>query len=381
MLQVRCVESVEELQELRERWTALLDTRDPYSIYTSYEWIRAWHDAFGCARRPHVLIAEQEDQLLGVLPLQASRQRQAVLPLRRLEFMANGHSPCADLVCDPRCAADVLEALARHLRRRALFWDLAMFPEVRAGAQLARLHALYPEPARGSQLQRQAPFIPLHGSWDDYRSTISKRFLKVLRNNRNRVTKQFKAEVELFESPDAVEAGLPDMFEIGERSWQGQGRSAVGSTPESRMFYEAIARTFSRRGQVRLWFLKLDGRRVAFEFHLVHGGVEFGLKTGYDVDHEKLGAGTYLDQHIVERLFEEKHVHEYDLLGNCDFYKQRWTKCTRDYHRLTLYGGTWTARLLSLWNLRLAPFLRQQAWVQRLREAMLAQRTARQGSS
>jgi hypothetical protein len=52
-------------------------------------------------------------------------------------------------------------------------------------------------------------------------------------------------------------------------------------------------------------------------------------------------------------------VHEYDLLGNADPYKLRWTSHLRPYRRLTVFGTCGTGRIGSLWNVRLKPVLRQ----------------------
>ena len=108
--------------------------------------------------------------------------------------------------------------------------------------------------------------------------------------------------------------------------------------------------------------------------------IEFGLKTGFNRQYEKIGVGTFLDQSILERLFEDEALREYDLLGDFDFYKQRWTSQARSYYRITLYGGSWNARFAALWNLRLLPMLRQQEWLQQLRALATSRQTARQES-
>jgi len=173
------------------------------------------------------------------------------------------------------------------------------------------------------------------------------------------MTRAGAAEIELLEEPRHVEDAIEDMFAIGERSWQGEAGSAVGSTPANRIFYTSMIHALTQRGLVRLWFLKLAGKRIAFELHVAHAGVEFGLKTGYDREYETLGAGRYLDQMIIEQLFAEQRVQEYDLLGEADPYKLRWTSLVRDYVRLTLFGSRVPSRLLSIWNLRLKPVLLQ----------------------
>jgi CelD/BcsL family acetyltransferase involved in cellulose biosynthesis len=357
-----------------------LDRANPYAIFLSHEWASAWFAAFGKDRTPCILTVHDGPEMLGVLPMHAGRSQRFLLPTRDLQLMANGHSPYADMVAKSGHERTVRDALATYLRQNALDWHAAVLPEIAGDATLATLPHCMDDSRCGIQHQRSAPFIPLQDSWDVYRNRLSKRFVKVLRNNHNRVTRDATTEIELLETTEDILAGLDDAFAIGEKSWQGESGSAIGSNAANRNFYRELVRVFAPRQQVRLWFLKRNGDRVAFELHMREGGVEFGLKTGFDRAFEKIGIGTFLDQSILERLFADRTLHEYDLLGDFDFYKQRWTTQARPYYRVTLYGGNWPARAAALWNLRLLPLLRQQQWLRQLRDLAAARPTVRQES-
>lgn len=359
MLHVRRVTRAEEFDCLGPAWNELLRHDDPFAPFLSHEWITAWYAAYGAGRRLHVLLAHQGEALQGILPLLESRQRFAGLPLRCLDFPANGHSPAADLVIRAGAEVAVQQAFTAHLREGDPDWDVATFAEAASNSNLAQMIAGFSSAERHVQPQRSSPYIGLEGDWETYRGSLSKNFQRALRNNRNRIARAGGAVVEACVAAEEVEAAMSDVFAIGDKSWQGSEGSAVGSTAENAAFYRGIVRALAPHGLVRLWFLRLGGRRVAFELHVVHAGVEFGLKTGFDRDFEDLGVGTYLDQHIVQTLFEEKRCREYDLLGNADFYKQRWTDRTRDYARHLLFGASAPGRLASLWNLKLKPVLRQ----------------------
>ena len=359
MLHVHRVERLEEFACLREPWNALLYPENPRAVFLSHEWTTAWFAAYGAGRSPYVLVASQGGAMRGILPLCAGRDRVAGLPARRLELMANGHSPCADLIAAPGFEPEVAAAFANHLQELDLAWDVAVFHEVPEGAALDAFFAAFPAGLRLASWQRRSPYLPVAGTYDAYRATLSKNFQRSLRHNRNRIARAGAPEVELLVSASSITASLDDLFAIGERSWQGEARAAVGSKPENRAFYRGLVRELAAQGVLRLFFLKLAGVRVAFELHVRSAGVEFGLKTGFDRAFEAAGPGTFLDQSIVEALFAEGQVREYDLLGNADPYKLRWTSQTRPYRRLTVFGTRGTGRVGSLWNVRLKPVLRQ----------------------
>jgi len=358
MLHVHRIERLEEFDSVAPAWDALLRPDDPCAPFLGPAWIRTWFTAYGGDARLHLLVARDGDAVCGVLPLGEMRPRFAGIRLRSLELLANGHSPCADLVARPGFETAVRDAFVRHLQHDDPSWDTLTCAEVRRGAHLDAVHAALPILQRDAQLQRESPYIDLRGDWNAFRGNLSRNFQRVLRNNRNRMARAGRATIELLDDPSAITASLPDLFAIGERSWQGSEGSAPGSNAANRGFYAGLVRELGSRGWLRVWFLQLDGRRIAFEFHVAHAGVEFGLKTGYDRDFESIGAGTFLDQCIVERLFEERRWHEYDLLGDADFYKRRWTSLARPHRRLLAFGTRGTGRLVSQWNLRLKPILK-----------------------
>ena len=370
MLHVRCIDRLEEFDAMRSAWNSLIDPAVAQAIFLRHEFVRTWFEAYGSGGTPHLLVATRGGSLRGILPLRSWRERFAGLPVRRLDLMANGHSPCADLIAAPGLEAEVVSAFAAHLQDNEPAWDASGLAEIHVDANLARLIERFPRGGRSVVPQRRAPYMRLGMQWEELRGGLSKNFQRVLRNNRNRIARSGTARIELLEEPAALAAGLADMFAIGERSWQGASGSAVGSNAANRLFYSRLVDELGALGVVRLWFLNLGGRRVAFELHVVHAGVEFGLKTGYDRDTEQQGTGTFLDQSIVEQLCAERHVTEYDLLGDSDAYKLRWTPLGRDYVRATLFGAGANARFLSLWNLKFKPVLRRAPAAHRLRAAM-----------
>jgi CelD/BcsL family acetyltransferase involved in cellulose biosynthesis len=108
-----------------------------------------------------------------------------------------------------------------------------------------------------------------------------------------------------------------------------QGGTAILSAPAVERFYREVARWAAERGWLRLAFLRLDGRAIAFDMCLEHGGRFYVLKGGFDVDERKAGPGTLLTHHGIERAFA-LGLASYELLGQADEYKRSWTPLTRE---------------------------------------------------
>src|SRR5262245_56692401 len=284
MLAVRSIETAEGRSGFDREWDALLAPDDPCAPFLGHTWWNAWWGAYGAGRRAHLLVAEDAAGLQAILPLGARWTAAG----RELDLTANGHSPLADLVCRQGREREAAAAFAKHLLETETAWTAAVFAEVRVGGAIHALYNQFPESRRLDQTQRHAPYFRVDTSWAELESGLSRNFRRALRNNRNRMARAGVVEVERVDAPVALLPALQDAFAIADRSWQGRAGSGIGSTAAERRFYTDVIRDLGARCQVRLWFLRLGDRRIAFELHVVHAGVEFGLKTGYDEEFEAL---------------------------------------------------------------------------------------------
>jgi CelD/BcsL family acetyltransferase involved in cellulose biosynthesis len=129
---------------------------------------------------------------------------------------------------------------------------------------------------------------------------------------------------------------LTDGFRLEGSGWKAEQGSAIASAPERERFYRRVAAWAAERGWLRLGFLTVEGRRVAFDFGIEADGAFYIPKGGFDVEYRKLGPGQLLTYAGVKRAFETG-LETYELLGQQDEYKRQWTSDTRERLRLQAF--------------------------------------------
>jgi len=132
--------------------------------------------------------------------------------------------------------------------------------------------------------------------------------------------------------PELLEEGL----RIEGSGWKDEAGTAILSQADTARFYREVATWAARRGWLRLKFLRLDGRAVAFDLVLEAEGVAHVLKGGFDPAMRQLGPGTVLTGRSLERAFE-LGLHSYELRGTDDAYKLRWATATRTRARIQAF--------------------------------------------
>src|SRR5262249_37168835 len=100
--------------------------------------------------------------------------------------------------------------------------------------------------------------------------------------------------------------------------------TAIAADPATRRFYGDIAHWAARRGWLRLAFLRLDERPLAFDYCLEEQGVHYLLKTGYDPAYRAFAPGVLIRQDMIARAFSNG-LARYEFLGADEPWKLRWT--------------------------------------------------------
>ena len=306
--------ALSELEGLSDEWEELAERlRAPPFLRPG--WIAAWWLAFGRGRREVRTERRPEDGRLSAL-LPVSREHGAC------NSPTNWHSPEHGVLAESDAAARrLLAALFEERPRRV---SLAFLSPERA--ELARAEAQ----ARGQRvIQRtlqRSPYVPIEGDWESYRSSLNKGFRDDLRRMRRRLEERGKVTLEV--TPEGRGELLEQGFTVEASGWKGARGTAIRSRSADRLFYIELARWAAARGWLRLAFLRLDGRALAFDFCLEHAGVHYLIKTGYDPEFRELGPGRLLREEMLARAFRER-LHSYELLGEAEPWKLRWTSTTR----------------------------------------------------
>jgi CelD/BcsL family acetyltransferase involved in cellulose biosynthesis len=329
---------------LADGWNALVEaTRcEPFH---RHEFIRIWIDNFAPRGRLRVLLTQDPSgSLTGALPLLEERGRILGFPVRQLSAPANVHSCRFDLIAkEPESTA---RALLAHLAADRS-WDVLQLPDVPEGGNA---WALFREAERlGFPVvaweSMRSPYIPLPPSIEELERALSAKFRSNLRRRRRKLEALGGVSVERVEGALEVERKLEEGLLLEQAGWKGQSGTAIGQDPRARGFYSELARSAAHGGYLSLFFLRLEGQPVAFQYALSSRERYFLLKPSYL---ERLGDCSP-GQLLVEEVLRDcigRGMTEFDFLGPNMVWKQDWTKHERRHTWLLVFRDSAWGRTL-----------------------------------
>jgi CelD/BcsL family acetyltransferase involved in cellulose biosynthesis len=140
-------------------------------------------------------------------------------------------------------------------------------------------------------------------------------------------------------SSDELHAELRLAFEIEDRSWKGAAGTSILRSPGKFDFFHRMAAQLFEWNQLELYFLRHNGRAIAFDYCYAAKGTMGSHKIGYDEEFRDLGPSQLLRLLQLESWQAQPERKLLDTLGILDEAKAKW--CTRTYEvsRLTCSTG------------------------------------------
>lgn len=307
------LEGPQGVDELASEWEELAD-RAAAPPWWRPAWVRAWWRAFGRGRL-QLFTLRRTDGLAGLVPVQ--------LRGGELRSTSNYHTPSYGLLAaDDGALRSIAAALVRAAPRRLTVSFLPMGQVSLTTLEEASRVAGRPWMVR---VLERCPYISLDGTWPELLASRRRGHLsREIRRRVRRLESRGRLELDVQDGHRDLDRLLGEGFAVEASAWKGEHGTAIASTAATRGFYTEIAEWLAARGALRLSFLRLDGKPIAFDFAVEEGGLHWLLKTGYDAGHRVDSPGVLLRASMIERAFE-RGLRRYDFLGKDDPWKRAWT--------------------------------------------------------
>lgn len=316
------VTRAEGLAALREEWGRLLDRVPANTIFLTWEWQHLWWRILGAkdGARLHVVAVRQGDDLIGLAPL-AKLGEGATLHFSGGEEIAD----FLDILALPGHEAQVAGAVLDFLRGE----EWSSYGEEWSSVELRNLREdsvgaahLIPEARRRGLLvevgqEDVSPWLRLPESWDAYQQSLSKKDRHELRRKLRRLHSAGDVRWYLADDPDRRESDVADFIRLHRLSDESK---AEFMTSDMEGWFRGIVEQFAPARKLRLYFLELDGLRVASAICFDYGNQFLLYNSGYDPECARLSVGLALKAYCIhDAIVAGREV--FDFLQGSEPYK------------------------------------------------------------
>jgi hypothetical protein len=282
------------------------------------------------------------------------------VPVRRIAFLANDHTPRTDVIIADR-PDQAYRAIWSALVEEIDQWDVLQLtqlprtsPTLDALSKLAAAEGL----ATGTWQSSDSPYLELVGTWDTYWASLPSKFRSNIRNRMSRLTQIGAPGLEILTDKAAIQGACDDAWRLEASGWKQEEGTSICSDPAVHRFYTLLTERATERGWLRLLFLTVGGRRIAVSYSACYDGRLFLFKTGYDPEYHTCSPFKVLTYFATQDAFAHG-MREVDFLGDSEPWKQEWTPAARGHDWLFVFSNTRRARLLHSIKFQMAPELKK----------------------
>ena len=291
-------------------WSKLLSKTAINTPFQLIEFLETWFSELGSGSDTHILHATSKP-MEGIAPLRS----------RGPSFTFLGDQDVcdfADFLITPGNEIGFFGALLDYLEDIQCR-DLKLFSIPEESLTLKILPAVARERGYKVDVAKSdvVPGMGLPDSWDQFLSSLSKK-------NRHELRRKFRrlgavdgvAWLELTH-PDEVQLSMDDFLRLLKLSGQHKEEFL---TPDRDRFFREVAYKFASGGFLRLFFLEINGQKVAAVMCFDYGNSRFLYNSGYDPVFRYYSVGLLLKAFSIQNAIESG-LNYYDFLRGGEPYK------------------------------------------------------------
>ncbi|MBI4201143.1 MAG: GNAT family N-acetyltransferase [Chloroflexi bacterium] len=315
-----------EWAQLSAEWESLLRRGAFPTVFQTPLWHSVWWQELGRQAELRLASVREGDALVGVAPL--------MLQGETLTFLGD-----TDLWDYHECIVEKGREEEFHaalfdwlVRQRWKVLDLRSLPQ--GSPTLGYLPALADAQGYAVEVTNEdvSPGVRLPSTWDEYLEALSNKDRHELRRKLRRLESQGVHRWYAVNGAASLEGALEDFFVLMRDSRQDK---AVFLTPQRETFFRRMAQELARAGILKLFFMELEGRRVAAALCFDYCGTRFLYNSGYNPEYGALSVGLLLKAMCLKQAIEEGKGY-FDFLRGNERYKYNLGAKDVGLHRLVV---------------------------------------------
>jgi CelD/BcsL family acetyltransferase involved in cellulose biosynthesis len=353
--EIEVIRDIQRFNSIASDWDELVDEWGLDRLFLSHTWFRTWWESFGKGNQLHVVTVRARGRLVAAAPMMRTQAGIYGLKLDALQAIYNPHTPRYDFIVanqDPHLYAAIwTELMAENS------CDLILLTQIAQPSRtIQSIQALAVDDGwlTGEWIAPVSPFIRLGGDYETFFSSLGAGCRFNLTKRYQRLRRIGPVDVEVITHRNQVDEAMLDGLRIEAAAWKGENGTAMISDAAVTEFYIRLAKGQADLGQLRLNFLRIGGKRIAFSYVLQKGQRLCAVKIGYDPEYHGYSPGNML-LNLVLKDACARGIEEYDLLGGDDDWKFEWTEQKREHRWLFLFRNRLRPRILRCLKFGLAP--------------------------
>lgn len=311
------IKSFDELKKYQKCWVKMEHKNDILPFLT-YEWVETWVEHFGKDKKLKIMISTDNDDINYLIPLVKSGFR--------YRFIGYNSSDYLDALLFKDFDGSIL---SNEISKFKVYDFEHIFDD-------SRLINITDKLDKVILSQDTCPYIDLTNDFDDYMSTLNKRFKKNFEYALRRINREFSVEFLEPKTHEDVENYMNALILFHQRRWRKKFMPGAFYSKKIRNFHIDAAKKMFDGGYLLLNALFLNGKVAGVIYGFKNDHTYYYYLSGFDDKYSYLSIGNLLVGLTVRQAFAGG-IKVFDFLRGSEKYKYLWTQKDKILKRAIYY--------------------------------------------
>lgn len=356
-MRIETLHTAAAFDTLRDHWLALENGSTDASVFATWDWQRIWWTHYGGRRQLRLLVARQDSDVLGILPLYLERGRMGkVWPTTALRQVGIGGDTAPDDL-DPLIASgyerETAAAFAgaivdmndwRRLHLINLRPDGPLLRALVVRAADARLDIFHDVPV-------QITYADLPPTWDAFLAGMSSHGRAAVRRKQRKFLLEPGSCLVRIDGEAQIDCAFAELTRLHRMRWAGRTDQASFSSAAYLGFHREVMHALFQRDRLRLFALQRDGEPIAMLYGMRMRNTSFYFQSGFDPAWSGLSLGSVMVTYVIQDAIAEGCT-RFDMLRGDYEHKKRFGHNVRTTTGIQLFRSGVAARIYRILKMR-----------------------------
>lgn len=344
-ISIQVISDIKGINQMENEWNQLVQhsCKNPFMLSGFViEYIKSHSKEW----TPKILVIYKKDTLIGIAPFMIRKKFGFVMgtvsnPLWCFDFIINDEFKEV-------CISHIIDFLFKKLKCKfvdfTLSCDSSNYKHIINQCDLNKIQ-VKKFPAIGRRI------IPINITWSEYTKKLGTKFRSKIRRNEKKLDEIGSWKLFCDLGKDFSE-NVEKILEVEKNSWKAEMRKKEGqSTDNDIMVVLKASKKMQNepKFKCKIWYITIGQKIITYCLVIEYLNCGYLVKTSYDEQYKKAYPGFFLQNAVVQNLFNTDGIEQIDFLSNLSYLKA-WAKECVPRVRMILFKGRTSTIIHSLFE-------------------------------
>jgi len=321
------LQKINELNDFETDWNQLLSHSLDNNPFLTYEWLTLWWKQFGNERTLKLFTANNRKGSTSlIVPIMYSPYKRFGMKLTKAEFIGSPDSDYNTFLLTnyleaSKCINPIIKSIMEDLNDTDSF-SLSDVPEDSYTTKLLQ-NVNIDAGEINPLISNTCPYIELPKDNETFLQTLGQGMRSGLKRYERKALKDHKVEFVKYDKMGSTRKAMEIFFDLHQKRQKQKGKAGVFAESTNRSFHLDLAKAFSEKGWLSLFFLNFDDEPVSSIYCYEYNKKLYFYLSGFDPQYADYRPG-YLTFKNIIKYGIENGLKEFDFLRGNETYKSLW---------------------------------------------------------